>query len=87
MVAQGDAILVKDLPPEIRGIAEAAAAPALTLDAALDFVLDQPRPSEPPLMAQIEREIVQRALKAADGDEAAAAKRLGLSKAALRKRL
>jgi transcriptional regulator with PAS, ATPase and Fis domain len=38
-------------------------------------------------MAYLEREIVQRALRAAGGDEAAAAKRLGITKAALKKRL
>jgi len=38
-------------------------------------------------MAQIEREIAQRALTAAGGDEAVAAKRLGITKAALKKRL
>jgi two-component system nitrogen regulation response regulator GlnG len=88
VVAQGDAILVKDLPPEIRGAAgEAAPAAALTLEAALDFVADRVTASERPLWPQVEREIAQRVLKAANGDEAAAAKRLGITKVALRKRL
>ena len=87
VVAQGDAILVKDLPPEIRGAGESAAAPVLNLETALDFVLDQARSPGLPLLAQIDRELVQRALKAADGNEAAAAKRLGITKAALKKRL
>jgi two-component system nitrogen regulation response regulator GlnG len=88
VVAQGDAILVKDLPPEIRGATgEPAPGAVLTLDSALDFALEQARPGDQPLMAYLEREIVQRALRAAGGDEAAAAKRLGITKAALKKRL
>ncbi|HMD60936.1 MAG TPA: helix-turn-helix domain-containing protein, partial [Opitutaceae bacterium] len=88
VVAQGDAILVKDLPPEIRGTAgESAVAPALTLETALDYVAERLSLAEQPLWAQVEREIVQRVLKAANGDEAAAAKRLGITRVALRKRL
>jgi two-component system nitrogen regulation response regulator GlnG len=87
VVAQGDAILVKDLPPEIRGPAGEPALPALTLEAALDFVAGQLVATEQPLWPQVEREIAQRVLKAAGGDEAAAAKRLGITRAALRKRL
>src|ERR1017187_620217 len=88
VVAQGDAILVKDLPPEIRGPAgESAAAPALTLEAALDYVAERLAASDPPLWPPGEREIVPRVLRAAGGDETAAAKRLGVTKAALRKRL
>ena len=87
-MAQGDAILVKDLPPEIRGPAgESAPAFALTLEAALDLVAERLGAPEGPPWTQIEREVVQRVLKAANGDEAAAAKRLGITKAALRKRL
>jgi two-component system nitrogen regulation response regulator GlnG len=88
VVAQGDAILVKDLPAEIRGSAGESASPfALTTDTALDYLAEHLRSSEEPLLAQFEREIIQRVLKAMDGDEAAAAKRLGLTKAALKKRL
>jgi two-component system nitrogen regulation response regulator GlnG len=88
VVAQGDAILVKDLPPEIRGATgEPAPVAALTLDSALDYALEQARPGDKPLMAFIEGEIIRRALTAAGGDEAAAARRLGITKAALKKRL
>ena len=88
VVAQGDAILVKDLPPEIRGAAGESASPfALTLDGALDYVADQLGASGEPLLEQFEREIVKRVMKANNGDEAASAKRLGITKVALKKRL
>jgi nitrogen regulation protein NR(I) len=106
VIAQGDAILVSDLPIEIRGgaeavaaapVAEAAAAPgadpkapapaAPSLDHALDVVFEQLTAGGQPLLAGLEREMIQRALKAADGDTAAAAKRLGITKAALQKKL
>jgi two-component system nitrogen regulation response regulator GlnG len=88
VVAQGDAILVKDLPPEIRGSSGESAPPlALTVDSALDYLADQLKSSEEPILAHFEREIARRVVKALGGDEAAAAKRLGLTKAALKKRL
>ena len=86
VVAQGDAILVKDLPQEIRGEAPGAA-PALTLEGAFDFVAESLKDSPEPLLAVVEKAMVSRVLRACDGDETAAAKRLGLTKAALRKRL
>jgi two-component system nitrogen regulation response regulator GlnG len=88
VVAQGDAILVKDLPPEIRGPSGESASPfAITVDSALDYLADLLRSSEEPLLAQFERELARRVLRAMGGDEAAAAKRLGVTKAALLKRL
>jgi two-component system nitrogen regulation response regulator GlnG len=88
VVAQGDAILVKDLPPEIRGSSGESSPPfALTVDAALDFLADQLKASEEPILPQFESGLVRRVVKALDGDEALAAKRLGITKAALRKRL
>jgi nitrogen regulation protein NR(I) len=120
VIAQGDAILVKDLPPEIRGAADGAATGAgessvvnatpgqpaasadllpspaiestgggapLTLERALDFIFDQLKSSEEPLMPRVERELIERALAADGGDETKAAKRLGLTKAALQKRV
>jgi two-component system nitrogen regulation response regulator GlnG len=88
VVAQGDAILVKDLPPEIRGAAgEALPGAALTVEAALDFLIEHVRAPDQPLLAQIDTEVARRVLKAAGGDEAAAAKRLGITRAALRKKL
>jgi DNA-binding NtrC family response regulator len=87
-VAQGDAILVKDLPPEIRGSSGESSPPfALTIDAALDHIADHLTSSEQPLLANFERGIIQRVLRALGGDEAAAAKRLGITRAALKKRL
>lgn len=87
-MAQGDAILVKDLPPEIRGQAgDSPQGPALTLEAALDLVAERLGAPEGPPWTEIEREVVRRVLRAANGDEVAAAKRLGITRAALRKRL
>jgi nitrogen regulation protein NR(I) len=88
VVAQGDAILVKDLPPEIRGSSGESSSPfAITIDSALDYVAEQLGASEEPLLPRFERELVRRVMKASNGDEAAAAKKLGLTKAALKKRL
>jgi nitrogen regulation protein NR(I) len=106
VIAQGDAILVKDLPVEIRGGAEVAAvaapgtpevppasapvekpAVAATLPEALDFIFGQLTAAGEPLMATLERSMIDRALLANGGDQAAAAKRLGMTKAALVKKL
>jgi len=106
VVAQGDAILVKDLPGEIRGTpsagpagdgvapadgtpaapaAAAGGAPALTLEAALDFAYARLAEEGKPLLPRLQREMLARALAADGGDEAKAAKRLGITKIALRK--
>jgi len=103
VIAQGDAILVKDLPAELGGgassapadatpgvaSAEAAAAvrSAPDLPAALDAVYAAARSAEGGALAFVERELVARALAANGGDAAAAAKELGLTKAALQKRM
>ena len=91
VIAQGDAILVKDLPAEIRGASagegaagSAAAAPAradYTVAGALDFLFAQLKTSDEPVMARLEREMMTRAMAGEGGDEARAAKVLGLSKA------
>ena len=114
VIAQGDAILVKDLPREIRDAAgvvpaaepkpESGAAadapvkpaeapkppptptPALSVDAALDFVFEQLSAEAEPIMVRIERELIARSIAAEGGDEARAAKRLGLTKTALQKK-
>jgi DNA-binding NtrC family response regulator len=64
-----------------------AAAPALTVGAALDFVFAQLKSADTPLLPRVERELVARALAAESGDAAKAAKLLGLTKAALQKKL
>ncbi len=113
VIAQGDAILVKDLPAEIRGPAdvsagagsESVAVPAelnppadlvgaalpatpapLTLERALDFVFEQLSRSGVELLGCLEREMIARALAAEEGDEAKAARRLGLTRAVLQKK-
>jgi two-component system nitrogen regulation response regulator GlnG len=104
VIAQGDAILVKDLPVEIRGGADGAppaaeAAPGRPVEEkpvaagegklgeALDTVFAQLTAAGEPLLATLERAMIDRALQAEGGDQGAAAKRLGLTKAALGKRL
>ena len=111
VIVQGDAILVKDLPAEIRPAVDIAsdaepraevvapvvqpvappartveAAPALTLGHALDFVFEQLQSGAEPVIARLERELISRALAAEGGDEAKAARRLGLTKTALQKK-
>jgi two-component system nitrogen regulation response regulator GlnG len=115
VIAQGDAILVKDLPAELRNAvgsepekpveavpapaaatAPAASAepapvtapaePSLTLERALDFAFNALRESGDPILPRVEQEMVTRAV-AADADVGVAAKALGLTKAALQKKL
>jgi two-component system nitrogen regulation response regulator GlnG len=108
VIAQGDAILVKDLPIEICaavGIAPASTearadstaalnqpvpqagtstpaspklAPPLTIDAALDFIFEQLKSGDLPIMPRLQREMIERAMAADGGDEVKAAHRLGL---------
>ena len=117
VIAQGDALLVKDFPVEIRGVGEGTAAalgsvPPLApaqpaaeaapmaevpvkpdanaapgLDRALDQVFAQLRVADEPVLKRLEREMITRALRAEGNDLAKTAKRLGLTKAALQKRL
>jgi two-component system nitrogen regulation response regulator GlnG len=105
VIAQGDAILVKDLPSELRGsaggsavapteppaaaapVAEPAAAGALTLESALDFLFGHFAGGDQPILASLEAEVIERTMRLENGDQVAAAKRLGLTRAALQKRL
>ena len=92
VIAQGDAILVKDLPSELGGsaVAETSVAhakPVLTLAVALDFVHTELGATDEPLLPRVQRELAQRSLAACGGDETAAAKKLGVTKAALKKLL
>ena len=101
VIAQGDAILVKDLPVEIGGgsaaapmpaavmeesSASAAAAAVVDITAALDAVYAAAKISGGGALEFVEREVVTRALAEAGGDAAAAAKILGITKAAVQKR-
>lgn len=89
VIAQGDAILVKDLPAELGGAAAPAAGgvPALTVPAALDFLYAELAAGGTPLLARVQQEFAERALAAAQGDEAVAAERLGVTKVTLKKLL
>ncbi len=92
VIAQSDAILVKDLPAELGGSATTAAPsahekPGLTLAAALDFVHAELSATDELLLPRVQRELAQRALAAVNGDAAVAAKKLGLTKPALTKLL
>ena len=107
VIAQGDAILVKDLPAELSGagmVATPATATAVasardepgagattvtpprTLASAFDTVFDLLKTGGKPMLAQVERELISRALATHRGDEAQAAKLLGLTRAALQKK-
>jgi two-component system nitrogen regulation response regulator GlnG len=107
VIAQGDAILVKDLPGEIRGaVGEGAAAPVptvavvavepvpvpagpvagLTVESAYDLIFAELSTGGKPILPQVEKALIARALAAEGDDEVKAAKRLGLTKAALQKR-
>ena len=117
VIAQGDAILVKNLPVEIRGAESAGAGttapfadaavtapvavesapapveaapvaePALSLTRALDFVYAELAREGTPVLPMLEDEMVRRAMAAAEADVGIAAKNLGLTKAALQKKL
>ncbi len=98
VIAQGDTILLKDLPPEIRetvgGLSgtseEPEAVPAAggpSLESALDALYAQLRAEhKEPILDFVEDELIRRTLKDEAGDLAKAAERLGLTKAALKKR-
>ncbi|MFI5356597.1 MAG: sigma-54-dependent transcriptional regulator [Opitutales bacterium] len=103
VIAQGDAILVKDLPAELGGAAAtqranpaplaevpaSVAVPAseLTVASALDFLHAELAQGEEGILPVVQRELARRALAAAGGSEAAAAKKLGLTLPALKKLL
>ena len=126
VIAQGDAILVKDLPAEIRSatsteavvgetsdvshspfesvrtanaeqvalatarvVAESVASgePALTVTRALDYLHAELRQESEPLLERVTQELIQRSVAAAGGDLKVAAAELGLTLAALKKRL
>ncbi len=101
VIAKGDAILVKDLPAELGGSAlsqraapfeapghaPAATAAGLTVSGALDFLATELAKADAPVIPTMSRELAQRLLAACDGNEAAAAKRLGITKPALKKLL
>jgi DNA-binding NtrC family response regulator len=120
VVAQGDAILVKDLPVEIGGgsppppapepataepapgvaapvippapaappeaVAVAAPAPRPSLAEVCDTLLELLPEEQGPLLPPLEKELIARALARYGGDPAAAARRLGLTKAGLQKK-
>jgi two-component system nitrogen regulation response regulator GlnG len=98
VIAQGDTILLKDLPQEIRDAtgessgtaADPDAVPAAggpSLASALDALYAQLKAEhKEPILDFVEDELIKRTMKDEGGDLAKAAARLGLSKAALKKR-
>jgi len=97
VIAQGDAILVKDLPAELGGNAAlvealgaaAATQPATvaTLDNAYDFIATELGAGDEPLLPIVQRALAERVLAQVNGDETIAAKKLGLTKPTLKKLL
>ena len=72
-----------------RVVAESLAGgePSLTLHRALDFLHAELRQGEGPLLERLAQEMIQRSVAASPGDLKAAAAELGLTVAALKKRL
>jgi two-component system nitrogen regulation response regulator GlnG len=94
VIAQGDAIIVTDLPAALGGSVSPSNPPIettgksnLTVETALDFLHSQLIDSEAGMLTTVQRELAQRTLDKLDGDAAAAAKQLGLTKPALKKLL
>jgi two-component system nitrogen regulation response regulator GlnG len=99
VVAQGDVVLSKDLPPEITG-GGAAAGPVLSAQAVTseDGVSDLSgvarqlfqwarRDPKLKIIPAVERELVIQALQETEGNQVHAAKLLGITRATLRKRI
>ena len=94
ILAQGDAILVKDLPAELGGEAKVSLSPPeskseskLTTATALDFLHAELQDAAEGMLITVQRELAQRTLDSFEGDSAAAAKQLGITKPALKKLL
>ena len=115
VIAQGDAILPKDLPPEISSAtnspprretvspdappavsenenradspAETSLNAPISVADALDLLHDELSKGSEPILARIEREMVERVLKGLDGNQAKAAEKLGMTRTTLRKRI
>jgi two-component system nitrogen regulation response regulator GlnG len=97
VIAQGDTILLKDLPQEIRDAAgevsgtadeTVAAAGGPNLASVLDTLYAQLKAEhKEPILDFVEDELIKRTMKDDAADLAKAAARLGLTKAALQKRL
>jgi two-component system nitrogen regulation response regulator GlnG len=91
VVARGDSILPKDLPPEVREPRTVAVPPqdlAAAIDAAVRplYALAK-KDSKLKIMALVERELIARALVETGGNQVQAAKLLGITRATLRKRI
>jgi len=94
IIAQGDAILVNDLPAELGGLAEVSAPKQsadsgyeLTVEAALDFLYAELQDLGEGMFVTVQRELAKRTLDSLEGNEAATAKKLGITKPALKKLL
>jgi DNA-binding NtrC family response regulator len=82
VIAQGDAILMKDLPPEIRGEPSETVLPGL--EPILDLVYAELSRGSEPMLPLLEREMIARVLRDIP-DVSIAAEKLGLSKTVLAK--
>ena len=88
VVAQGDAILVKDLPVEIRGdVPGEAATVSLSVEQAVKFLVERLEKENKPVFSSLGRKVASHVLELEKGNALQAAKRLGLSPAAFKKLL
>lgn len=94
VLAQGNAILVKDLPAELGGEASSSIPPfepksesQLTTATALDFLHAELQDAEESMLVTVQRELAQRTFDSLEGNAAATAKKLGITKPALKKLL
>jgi two-component system nitrogen regulation response regulator GlnG len=102
VIAQGDSILLKDIPPEVRGGAGESASeaagttikaapqaapsrPELTVARAVDFLYAELGKAGDPILPVLEKAIAEHALAAENGNEDAAAAKLGLTKSGWKK--
>ncbi|QYM80616.1 sigma-54 dependent transcriptional regulator [Horticoccus luteus] len=96
VIAQGDSILLKDLPAEVRDRAEPTSQPApvstepaadaeSSISRAIAALYTELANDESGVWAAVEKRLVEHALKAEDGDEEAAAGKLGVSRATWRR--
>lgn len=87
VLAQGDSILLKDLPENIIGTVEVPVNSADSVDAKYEEIYDELRGGKTAILKSLEAKMIQIAMQKLGGVSSKVAKELGLSPAALKKRL